>query len=143
MRIFFATPISSIKEHDEYVKYRRNVVKFINTLRLEHDVICEIDKIRKADDYESPKESYVMDFGAISECDAFILHYPISTPTSALVELGFALALDKRVIIITPDRNRLPYLMRELDSVGNGNYIVENKCLGKVTTNKVLDTLKN
>lgn len=143
MKIFLATPISAIKDHNEFVKYRKSVVKLVSSLRMmEHDVICEIDEISDTDNYDSPKESYLKDFSAIIESDAFILHYPVSTPTSALVELGFALAMNKRVIIITPDRSGLPYLMRELDSTGSNHFIIINKYLGKVTTNKIIDALK-
>lgn len=141
MRIFLATPISSLKDHDEYVKYRKNVLKLLASLRVEHDVICEIDGIKEANCYDSPHESFIKDFRAIFESDAFILHYPFSTPTSALVELGYALALNKRIIIITPDRSKLPYLMREIDLDETG-YIIENKHLGKVTTSKIIDALK-
>lgn len=143
MKLFFATPISSIKDYDDLIKYKRSLVKLMSVLRTEHDVVCEIDAIRSADQYDSPKDSYLKDFAAISECDVFLLHYPSPSPTSALIELGCALALNKRVIVITPDKNCLPYLAREIDKAGVGCSVIESNYLGKVTTQKIIDLLRN
>jgi hypothetical protein len=47
----------------------------------------------------------------IRHAGVFIFHWPTRRPSSSLMELGYALALGRRVIILVRDRNELPYLI--------------------------------
>ena len=141
MNVFLATPISTFREHDEFLKYRKSVVKLVSILRKEHSVTCELDEIGGKVGYDSPEDSFTKDFSAIKESDCFILHYPNPLPTSALIELGFAIALEKKVIIVTPDKQQLPYLVQSIEKVGTAYSIIENRCLGKTTIRRILDIL--
>ena len=76
-----------------------------------------------------PEKSIKDDLASIANCDMFILHYPRQIPTSALMELGFAIALSKRIIIITPKRNLLPYLAQGIDSACDGSEIIESDAI--------------
>lgn len=141
MKLFIATPISSFSDPEEYNKYRKTVIQLVSTLRKENVVSCEIDKIESEAQYDSPKDSFIKDYSAINNCDAFILHYPFPSPTSALIELGIAVALNKTIIIITPNRSRLPYLAQTLDEVRNNNCIIESNELEMKTTQKIIEVL--
>ena len=142
MIIFLATPISSFKTDEEYDMYRKRVIQFITLLRKEHQVQSEIEKVESENDYDSPAESFTRDLSAIQNCDAFIFHYPIPSPTSALIELGIALALKKIVIIIAPSKRQLPYLVQGIDNIGTSFLLVENKHLGKTTAKNIIDFLE-
>lgn len=142
MILFLATPISSFKTDEEYNSYRKKVIQFISLLRKEHQVQSEIEKVESDNDYDSPEESFSKDLSAIQDCDAFILHYPIPSPTSALIELGIALALKKIVIIISPSIHQLPYLVQGIDNIGTTFLLVENERLGNTTANKIIDFLE-
>lgn len=141
MKLFIATPISSFKIKEEYIAYRKKVVQLISELRKDHSVICELDEINSKEEYDSSVESLKKDYTAISNCDAFILHYPTPTPTSALIELGFAIALNKRIIIVTPNKTQLPYLVQELDFFGKNYFIIESNHLENVTTRRIVEIL--
>lgn len=142
MKLFIATPISSLSNPEEYEAYRKTVTQLVSTLRKEHVVNCEIDEIESETQYDSPKDSFNKDYSAISNCDAFILHYPSPSPTSALIELGFAIALNKMIIIITPNRSNLPYLVQTLDEVGKNYCIVESNELGTKTIKTIIEVLR-
>lgn len=141
MKVFLATPISTFREQDDFLKYRRSVVKLVSILRKEHSITCEIDEIGGKGSYDSPVESFTKDFSAIKSSDCFILHYPNPSPTSALIELGFAIALEKKVIIVTPDKQQLPYLVQSIEKVGTNYSVIENRSLGKTTTKRIIDIL--
>lgn len=142
MKLFIATPISTFSDPEEYNAYKKTVVKLVSTLREKHVVSCEIDEIESEAQYDSPKDSFNKDYSAISKCDTFILHYPSPSPTSALIELGFAIALNKMIIIITPNRSKLPYLVQTLDEVGNNYCIIESNELGTKTTKRIIEVLR-
>jgi len=48
----------------------------------------------------------------ITRSRSFILIHPVPAQTSALIEVGFAIAQGMRVLLITPDRKSLPFLLR-------------------------------
>lgn len=131
MEIFISTPISSYKSKKELSSYKKSVMSLISALSAEHSVNAEIKKIYSDNDYDSPEKSIKDDLTAIANCDMFILHYPRQIPTSALMELGFAIALNKRIIIITPNRNLLPYLAQGIVSACEGSEIIERDAIDK------------
>lgn len=141
MKLFVATPISTFTDPEAYNAYRKTVVQFVSALRTEHEVSCDIDGLETKAQYVSPEHAFHRDFSAISKCDAFILHYPAPTPTSALIELGYAIALNKPIIMITPDRNKLPYLVQTLDEVENHYCIIESNELGVDTAKRIIEVL--
>lgn len=143
MKLFLATPISSFNTDEEFHSYRKKVLKAIAELRIEHHVHCEIEKVKNDNNYDSPADSFTQDLSAIQACDVFIMHYPQPLPTSTLIELGIALALEKIVIIITPDKHQLPYLVQAIDSIGASIKLIEDEHLGKKATKKIIDFLRN
>jgi hypothetical protein len=49
----------------------------------------------------------------ISKSENFVLFYPEKVATSALIELGFAIALKKPVHIFVPQKDIMPFLLRD------------------------------
>lgn len=87
--------------------------------------------------YASPEESAITDLNAIENATHFILFYPYKTSTSALIELGYALALRKKILIAVPDLKELPYLAQGLGYCKyNTKYIV--KSVDKITVTDLL-----
>ena len=108
-KIFFATPISAFSDKMEYKKYRRVMSELIDTLKNEYDVYSEIELIKNDYDYDTPFDSAIKDLDIISNSDIFIIHHPRKLQTSTLIELGYALAKEKEIIIIS-NISDLPYL---------------------------------
>ena len=68
-------------------------------------------------DYDSPAASAAKDFNNVLNSEYFILLYPQRVVSSALIELGYALAKGKKILIISSDKNALPYMALELDKI--------------------------
>lgn len=141
MRIFLSTPISCFKDLHELLTYKNSVKNLIVELKKNHSVCSEIENIDKQSDYDTPEKSISADLESIKNCDVFVLHYPKAIPTSALMELGFAIAFNKRIIIITPQISILPYLSLGVSSVCSGSQIIESESLDFSTIEKIMSCI--
>lgn len=109
IKIFLAAPISGFKDESQYKKTRESLLHLINHLAGRFQVYSEISNISSIASCDTPEESAIKDLGKINESDIFIIYHPMSMQTSTLIELGYAVAKQKRIIIIAkPDM--LPYL---------------------------------
>lgn len=109
VKIFLAAPISGFKNESEYRKNRENLLGLINKLSIKFCVYSEISNIGTLDSYDEPGESAIKDFNKISESDIFVLYHPMNMQTSTLIELGYAVAKEKKIIIVG-EKDVLPYL---------------------------------
>lgn len=53
----------------------------------------------------------------IRKCAAFVFHWPTAVTSSALFQLGYALALEKRILILVRNPADLPFLVRALQQL--------------------------
>ncbi len=109
IKIFLAAPISGFKNESEYKKNRENLLNLINKLSIKFQVYSEISNIGSLASYDEPGESAIKDFKEISESDVFIIYHPMNMQTSTLIELGYAIAKGKKIIVIGKT-DILPYL---------------------------------
>ena len=116
-KIFFATPIAGFGDEKLLLDYKKQIISLVKKLKIKFEVFAEIAIVRSINDYDTPAESAMIDFKEIEESELFVLHYPVRIPTSALIELGYAFGKSKKIIIIVPDRDVLPYLAQKLDNV--------------------------
>lgn len=136
-KIFFATPIAGYGSEKQMLEYKDSIINFINLLKKDYDVFAEIAVVRSIYDYDSPAKSAEMDFQAIDESDIFVIHYPQKVPTSALIELGYAFGKSKKIVIITPDKEILPYLAQELDLINSKAKIIISKDINSENMNVI------
>lgn len=136
LSIFLAAPMSGFKDELQYKKNRKNLIGFINKLNKKYIVYSEILHIQSMDSYEDPGQSAIKDFGEISRADVFIMYHPMHMQTSTLIELGYAVAKQKKIILIAqPDM--LPYLALGLSSYNPDIYIVPSSELDRDVVNQV------
>lgn len=62
--------------------------------------------------FQAPDIAAKLDLDAIVKSTNFLFIYPSKVPTSALIELGYAMHAQKNVIICAPNSNTLPFLAR-------------------------------
>lgn len=108
-KIFLAAPISGFKDEAQYKKNRENLFDLINYLASKFQVYSEIANINSIAACDTPEESAIKDLGKINESDIFIIYHPMNMQTSTLIELGYAVAKQKKIIIIAKPET-LPYL---------------------------------
>lgn len=116
MKVFLAAPISAFKNEQEYKVIREKLLNLIEKLSVRFCICSEISNIESFATYDEPGESALKDFNEIDEADIFIMYHPIKIQTSTLIELGYAVAKGKKVIMIAKPHT-LPYLASGLVTV--------------------------
>jgi hypothetical protein len=116
---FISAPMAAWESDEEYKAHRNEVLKLRDTLRKE----CKFKRVFYAgldigsvDDFEVANISARDDFQALANSKYFILLYPKPLPTSALVEVGAAIAFGMPSVYFVPDRKMLPFILREAES---------------------------
>ncbi|KPF61851.1 hypothetical protein IP88_15345 [alpha proteobacterium AAP81b] len=114
--IFIAAPMSVLNAQD-YRDLQRTITELIARVKN----IPSVDAVYFAGaniaapaEFSDPTSAIAADMEALDRCDVFILYYSAPAATSALVELGYALARRKRVLIVAPDESILPFLIRNM-----------------------------
>lgn len=114
--IFVSTPISAFATND-LIAFKTFCIDLKNKLLLLHkrfSFYCATVAIEEPHLFDSPEDSANRDFEALRRIDSFVLLYPKPLPSSSLIELGYALALRKRILIIAPSMVDIPFLARGL-----------------------------
>lgn len=127
-KIFLAAPISAFDDEKLYSINRRFLLKLIKALRTQYEVYSEIENIASIGSYDTPGKSAVEDFKKIDDSNIFILYHPMRVQTSAFIELGYAIAKFKKIIIISSKKD-LPYLALGLTSVSKQIEIIDIESL--------------
>lgn len=124
-KIFISTPISGFEDRTGYKKFRLFILNLIDCLRRKgFDVCSEIEQISNSEDYDSPSKSVEDDFSNINNSDFFLMIHPCRMQTSSLIELGYACANSKKIVIVG-NKNTLPYLAKGLEKSNIQTYILD------------------
>lgn len=128
IELFISAPIAGFDKEQEYIAYRKNIIRLLEDVAQQvpiqkiHSVISEISSRSK---YDSPEESANNDLEAISKSTHFILFYPRRVASSVLIELGYALALKKKALIVATRMEDLPYMAQGLQAQRfNTSYLI-------------------
>ena len=135
--IFLAAPISAFNNEIQYLEHRKKIIKLLHTLKEFFHVESEVKKINKYSTYDNPKTAAIQDFNLIDNCDIFILYHPQKMQTSSLIELGYAYAKNKKIIIIS-NRVSIPYLASKLHEITTNVKFVEAIELDEMSISKIL-----
>ena len=73
------------------------------------------DNLKNKNQFDDPSLAAEEDISSIDSSKHFLFIYPEKRNTSAIMELGYALAKGKHIWVFVKDRNDLPYLLRGLD----------------------------
>ena len=115
-KVFISAPISGFEDKKEYEEFREFVLSLIVSLRFAGFEVCsELEQISDSGDYDSPTKSVEDDLANIKSSELFLMIHPKRMQTSSLMELGFACAVSKTIIIVG-NKSNLPYLAKGLES---------------------------
>lgn len=141
--IFLAAPISGFSYENEYLEYRKKVLKLISFLRdNSFSVYSEIERVTNKSNYDSPEISVKNDFNRINNSDIFLLLHPRKSQTSALIELGYAYAKGEK-IIIAGSITALPYLALGLPLTSTNAQIIDLSDIDTSTYIKISSALND
>ena len=114
IKVYVAAPISGFQDDRIYYDYRKQILKMIEHISDICLISSEIQGITSSCEYDSPESSVEKDFQAIDASDVLLLLHPTRIQSSSLIELGFACAKNKKIIIVG-DKYDLPYIARGLE----------------------------
>lgn len=140
LKIFIAAPISAFQGEEQYILYRKSVLLLVETLADNYEVYCELQKILDIESYDTSQDSLKKDFNAIEESDIFILLHPMRMQSSSLVELGYACALKKKLLIVG-EKNDLPYLVSGLIEPDFNSIIINSPEINDKIIIKIIDAV--
>lgn len=119
-QLFISTPISAFNTNDDYLKFRawlaHLITKLENTVPL-LQIFCVAAKVKTQNALDSPKDSLLHDISKLDWCSDFLLIYPKQVATSALIELGYALAKEKKILICHISSVELPFMASQMDEI--------------------------
>ena len=120
MRIFFGAPFTKYLNKNQTVAKRKKelierVISFLN--RKGHKVRNAHIREDFGKKWMQPNECTSLDFIEIKDCDVFIA-IPGNPPSGGVhIELGWASALNKRIILILKKRGKYSPLVHGLDTI--------------------------
>jgi hypothetical protein len=115
---FIAAPMSSLDDV-AYGLAREGVLAIMDKLSGAHgfgSIYFAGAKISGPKAFTGEAEALRRDLQALRDSHFFILVYPGKIVTSALVEVGYALALRLPCILLVNDRADLPYLLKQAET---------------------------
>jgi nucleoside 2-deoxyribosyltransferase len=118
--VFLATPMSGFGDDAAYARHRTTMLEAVQIIRDAGigPVYFAGEQIASTSEFTAEQEAFLKDFDALRASSVFCLVYPQRVISSALIELGVALALDKPTYVFTTRRKNLPYLVSSAEAVG-------------------------
>lgn len=116
--IFIAAPLSGRSESFSYEESRREILEVMRRLRETHGIARAYyagEAIETTDAFSDQSLALERDIAAIRSCSVFLMLYPERIVSSALVEIGYAMAVGKPCIVLARDRTDLPFLFGEAE----------------------------
>ena len=139
--LFVATPISALPSNEDYILFRDWVLmlneKIINSGYFDK-VFCIASKVKSQSSLNDPIQSLKGDIAELSEASDFLFIYPMETATSALIELGYALAKNKNIKIVHLRQASLPFMATKMDQVFDNIEKLEIDKLDSHSINKIM-----
>lgn len=116
-RVFLASPMASFSS-PQYAEDREAMIRLKAVLESAgFTVFYAGDELPLAEEnqrWDDEALALRISLREIEKASLFILHYPAHLATSAIFELGYAVARNKRVALYVRDHNDLPFLVRGL-----------------------------
>ena len=140
-KLFLATPMSGFRSAEMYASYRERLLELIAALSGRDEVYSEMQRAASEEAFESPETSVREDFHEIEVSDLFLLLHPCRMQTSTLMELGYACALKKPVVLVGESEN-LPYMALGLKKPTYNALLIESSDISPETITKILAALE-
>ena len=139
-KVFLATPMSGFQDAQVYAAYREQLLELIAALSEYYEVYSEMQRSPTEDAFESPETSVREDFHEIEVSDYLLLLHPCRMQTSTLMELGYACALKKPLVIVGEAEN-LPYMALGLKKPTYNSILIESSEISPETISKIITAL--
>ena len=139
-KIFLATVMSGFRDAEVYAEYREGVLALIAALEENYEVYSEMQRASSEEAFSCPEKAVKDDFQAIEDADIFLMLHPCRVQSSTLMELGYACALKKDMVIVGEAEN-LPYMALGLVRPAYNAVRVEASVINRETIEKITEAL--
>lgn len=119
--IFISSPMNSSKNDDEYREQRTNILLLKDKLSKSGftEIIYPGDDIKYKSDFDGERKAINQNFKNIKSTECILAIYPRIVASSVLLEIGYGIALTKKIVIFTKNKSKLPFMLREADALNN------------------------
>lgn len=114
--LFIASPMAAYDTNEQYQKDRQNILNIMKVFRKKFNfksIFYAGEYIRSMKKFEYEDSSLKNNLIALKQSKRFVLVYPKALTSSVLVEVGWALALDKPSVYFVRDQDHLPFLLKK------------------------------
>jgi hypothetical protein len=148
--LFISVPMAAFDVENEFELFHKTTLDIVHEIKKNckfKNIFYAGQEIKSPIDFESEDSSIVEDYDACFRSKYFMLIYPQKIATSALIELGWAMAHKKPIIIFVKNRKDLPFLVKNGDSVFSNLRIYNYKTsldiinMFRVNGNKIFEQL--
>ena len=110
--VYLSVPMASIRE-EEYILLHEHLLGLKNILEDIGftDIYSSALDIDKKDSFDGKIKAMRDNFAILKEVDSILVIYPWKCPSSALVDIGYGIALCKKMVIFY--KEGLPYMLEE------------------------------
>lgn len=115
--VFLSSPMASLTD-EEYRAFQQDMLKIQEMLRKAckaKSVFYPGMKINTKERFDGMQLAIRKNFKLIKQCEYLFVVYPGKIPSSVLTEIGYALALSKKIIVFVKEKSDLPYILQEAD----------------------------
>ena len=144
--IFVSVPVSSLSAEHNASQFGRRLSELLSSIRQgfpEAEIYCAAEEIMRTGKYSTPRDATKKDLEALEQAKLILFLYPIAVPTSALIELGYAIAQHKKIVCVTPSVKTLPFIAQSLHELLPNYHLVEADIFDETSAPLVLSSLRN
>jgi DNA-binding SARP family transcriptional activator len=110
--VFLSAAMASTESREQYEIERAQAMLMVHAIRdLGNTVYFAGEERPSPDTFEDESDALEEVFATVRRCRMLILFYPKKRPSSSLIELGMAMALGKRCVVLVSKRSDLPFLL--------------------------------
>lgn len=118
--IYISVPMSTISTTEKYEELHQFVINLKKVLvkdepgvttPLFREVFCPAVDKETQEDFDGASTAIKQNFTKMKQVDCMLVIYPEKLPSSLLVEVGYAIALCKRIVIF--HHEELPYMLKD------------------------------
>lgn len=115
--IYLSCPMASVKEteYHEIRIFASEIHKILKENCNAGKIYAPILEIAEKKDFDGPEKAALENFEMLKKAEVLLCIYPRAITSSILCEIGYAIALGKKVIIFTEkkSKDKLPYILQD------------------------------
>lgn len=115
-RVYISSPMASLS-NDDYLRFQKDMVQIQHALKkyCKASIFYPGEKISSKDRFDGKQKAIKVNFSKLGESEYLLVVYPNCLASSVLTEIGYAIALSKKIIVFVKDKSDLPYILQEAD----------------------------